>query len=608
MGLLDMFSPLITMLMFVAYAVYVVLGLVLVVVGIASLTKQLLTSFCIGLIIVGVAMMLVGAGAVYTTKESNWFFMLIILVIDLVLFLVLFSSAVTALFISVGGGDPVDYLFNTHWATVRALDGIAKQGGICYNGMDQDLEVDGQTGQWTQCGALYANDGEDISDACWDGVYGFVGNCSVLEFMMEYEGEADDNTAITESMTMWQLETVIAPFDDNYEAGLTKTDDVDYSGLGGQCTTSTATLENCQACWLECKDNYVQMTKDNMNAAAIAGVSLFFYFVCTAAFNSYCLGIENDDGDFSIEGFNKIILFVLNGLVALFGLIIVVIGVVVLASVNSDCPLEPQASCPTLSILMIVVVGSGILLVAGFVLVGAVIQMKLLIIVANLVFTVLCLALLLVATGLGLAAGVLGEASTQYDDNWEEARDNIRKTGLEEVADFCLDVDGCGSGACDDITVDTPPTCPDDSTATQCVESVNGAYCQAYCCDCSGSDCTIANDKFYCTYYQYDDNWMAILAAGAIDSAPSSGLCSEAEGTTGTCALYGEAGFADNPACCEKSQEGCIEEIEDLVEEYADTFAIVGLIVCVFMLVIIWFSYLAIRIWRGGDDDEDDDD
>merc|ERR1711988_461498 len=170
---------------------------------------------------------------------------------------------------------------------------------------------------------------------------------------------------------MWQLESTIAPFDDNYEAGLTKTDDVDYSGLGGQCTTSTATLENCQDCWLECKDNYVQITKDNMNAAAIAGVSLFFYFVVTAALNSFCLGLEdeNDDGEeeFAVTGIWSILLYVCNGLVAVLGLAIIIIGCVVLFSIRDDCPLEPQASCPTTAILLLIIVGAGIMLVGGFV-------------------------------------------------------------------------------------------------------------------------------------------------------------------------------------------------------------------------------------------------
>merc|ERR1712046_219818 len=99
----------------------------------------------------------------------------------------------------------------------------------------------------------------------------------------------------------------------------------------------------------------------------------------------------------------------------------------------------------------------------------------------------------------------------------EEARDNIRKTGLEEVADFCL------------------------------VES---------------------------------------------DS----------------CVLYGEDGF-DAQTGCEKTKDACIEEIEELVEDYASTFAIVGIAVSAFMVVIMYFSYLSIRIWRnGGDDDDDDED
>merc|ERR1711881_55788 len=222
--------------------------------------------------------------------------------------------------------------------------------------------------------------------------------------------------------------------------------------------------------------------------------------------------------EFAIGGIFGILVYVLNGIVAVLGLTLIIVGLIVLIKTNKECPLEPQASCPTTAILMIVIVGGGVFLTGALVLVGAVIKLKLLIVVSNLVFTVLCLALLLITTGVGLAAGVLGEASTQYDENWEEARDNIRLTGVDEVLDFCLNAESSAGEA-----------------------------------------------------------------------------CTEADYS------------ADNG--CEKSQDECIDEITELVEDYASTFAIVGIAVSVFMLVIMWFSYLSVRVWRSeGDDDDDDDD
>jgi hypothetical protein len=110
------------------------------------------------------------------------------------------------------------------------------------------------------------------------------------------------------------------------------------------------------------------------------------------------------------------------------------------------------------------------------------------------------------------------EDTTADDENWEEARDNIRLTGVDEVLDFCLNAESSAGEAC--------------------------------------------------TEADYD---------------------------------------ADNG--CEKSQDECIDEITELVEDYASTFAIVGIAVSVFMLVIMWFSYLSVRVWRSeGDDDDDDDD
>lgn len=464
------------MLMYVMYGVYALLGVVLIVVGIAAMTKKLMQTFCVGLIIVGVAMLFVGAGSVYVTMQKMWFVMAIIFLIDVALFLGLFSTAVTALFISVGGGDPVDYIFDKYWDDVRSYDGSLKDQGSCYLSQDTDLSVDGETGQWPQCEALYGNGDVEISETCWDAVYGYAGNCTELLELMT-AGTYDD------------------------------------SG----CDGNTMTYELCTSCSYECKSNFVDNTKANMEPAAIASLAIFFYFVITAALNSFCLHLEeeNEDGEeeFGITGIWKILVLVFNGIVALLGLVIVVVGIIVLIKTNSDCPLEPQAECPTTAILMLIIVGASVLVTAGFVIAGMFMHMQILIVVANLVFTVLCLALLLITCGVGLAAGVLGEASTQYDDNWEEARDNIRLID-EETELFCL------------------------------VDS---------------DDCTKES--------------------------------------------YGVE-------ACEKGKAACIEEIEDKVEEYASTFSIVGIVVSVFMVVIMYFTYLSIKIWRAddGDDDDDDDD
>jgi len=528
--LLDTFSPIIQMLMYVLYGVYIVLGLVLVIVGIASLSKKLLTSFCIGVIIVGVFMMLVGGGAIYVTLNSNWLLMLIILVVDLALFLVLFSTAVTALFISVGGGDPVDYLMDEYWADLRAADGYLKERGGCYLSAKNDVDVGSEDFGWASCTAFY-NDGADISEECWDEVYGYGGNCTEMAQAMQvraYNDLSQTDTDYTTVSDYWEITSATQIGDDYLTATGTLPATLPtgtFTGIAvdGSCTSTTATLELCRDCWQECKENNVELAKNNMQPAAIASLAIFFYFVITAALNSYSLGMvdEDEEGEeeFAIGGIFGILVYVLNGIVAVLGLTLIVVGLVVLIKTNKDCPLEPQASCPTTAILMIIIVGGGVFLTGALVIVGAVIKLKLLIVVANLVFTVLCLALLLITTGVGLAAGVLGEASTQYDDNWKEARDNIRKTGVDEVLDFCQNAESS-----------------------------------------TGEACTTED-------YENDDNG------------------------------------------CNKNKDECIDEITELVEEYASTFAIVGIAVSVFMLVIMWFSYLSVRVWRSeGDDDDDDDD
>jgi len=625
--LLDTFAPIIQMLMYVCYAVYVLLGLVLIIVGIASLSKKLLTSFCVGIIIVGFCMLVVGGLAIWTTMQSNWLLMLVILLVDLVLFLVLFSVAVTALFISVGGGDPVEYLFDEYWADLRAADGYAKENGLCYVSMDSDLEV--TDGNWNECRAFYGDDaaiktGDEISAECWEQVYGYGGNCTLLREQMEiidHNSWVDDVTGTDlTSGQFWQLQDMKQAnwggdsglWDDDY---LRTTSTLwswwshgvkgvqywqDTAATTGVCQETTATLEGCRACWQECKANNVQIAKDNTKPAAVASLAIFFFFVITAALNSFCLGLEeeNEDGEeeFAISGLWFILLCALNGVVVVLGLVLIIVGAVVMIKTKDDCPLEPQAECPTTAILLIILVGGGVFLTGVLVILGAVLKIKLLIVFSNLIFTVLCLVLLLITTGLGLAAGVLGEASTQYNDNWEEARDNIRKIGEEEVLDFCL-----------------KETCTQDKAPFQC----EGGE-ELFCCNSGTVGCTYGND-LYCCGDHFDINDVDFDTKAADQAVCTTNSLYSSIVDDVDCGAYGgdevhtcsTADYAANAACCEKSKDDCIDEIQDLVEDYANAFAISGLVVSVFMLVIIWFSYLSIRVWRaddGEDDDDDDDD
>jgi hypothetical protein len=523
--LLDTFGPIIQILMYVMYGVYVLLGLVLVVIGIMSLTRKLLTSFCIGIIIVGVFMMLVGALAVYCTMSQNWLIMLVVLLIDLALFLVLFSTALTALFIGVGGGDPVTYVMDELYPAARNADGPAMDNGFCYNAIDTGTDVTGVS--WTECKAYY-NAGEPISTACWEDVYAFGGNCTNLMMqttIREYNDVGSNNKLATDKY--WSVSGVNTLTDD-YIKETDSTGNDDYiaafqpSDPSSTCAAAdhTATIEGCHTCWHECKDNLTLIAKDNMYPAALASLCIFFYFVITAALNSFGLGLTDEDEDgeeeFAITGIWLILMCVLNGLVMLLGLALLIMGIIAYAS---DCPLGGGMECPQSGILGVIIVGAGVFVTGALIIAGIFLKLKLLIVVGNLVFTILCLVLLIVTTALGLAAGVLGEASTQYDENWAEARDNIRKIGRDETDDFCQE--------------------------------------ESYTATTGTVTCTTAD--------------------------------------------YAVAG-------CNKGKEECIDEIQALVEDYADRFAIVGIIISVFMIVIIWFTYLSIRIFRGGDDDDDDDD
>lgn len=53
-------------------------------------------------------------------------------------------------------------------------------------------------------------------------------------------------------------------------------------------------------------------------------------------------------------------------------------------------------------------------------------------------------------------------------------------------------------------------------------------------------------------------------------------------------------------------REECVEEIRDLVEDYTRPLGIAAIVTCVFFIGIMFFTQIAIDIWKAGGDDEDE--
>merc|ERR550514_28096 len=181
-----------------------------------------------------------------------------------------------------------------------------------------------------------------------------------------------------------------------------------------------------------------------------------------------------------------------------------------------------------------------------------------------------------------------------------DACDNLR-TGTD--CDFvCTDDDDCGAVAgcstCwwkEDVDADdaNDVTSTADNPTVMCLECAN----------------TVDTDEpqFISIAWGWDDYWKTSeVCTTNIYEAPVDdiyGICSETVTYSG-CKSYGgpETGYMDIAA------DDCKEDIREKVEDYMRPLGITALVVCVFFIGIMYFTQLAIDIWKAGGDDEDDDD
>merc|ERR1711998_608301 len=140
--------------------------------------------------------------------------------------------------------------------------------------------------------------------------------------------------------------------------------------------------------------------------------------------------------------------------------------------------------------------------------------------VNNYLLIIFAFAILLVAIIIGLGAGALAKSSTEFSDNWEDIRDEIRVGD----PDFCYTkVRAVEDGACLEL-----------DSAYYLEDQLNG---------CTEIEANV--------YYDVDE-------------------------------------------------DTCVEKVKDLVQSNMSVVGILCLSLSIFMVVIVFFTLKAIRIWHSG--------
>merc|ERR1711865_806238 len=151
--------------------------------------------------------------------------------------------------------------------------------------------------------------------------------------------------------------------------------------------------------------------------------ALFLFVVILVCLNYYMIDNCEDDGNFGVGGLVKILGLVFNGIVCLFGLITMIMGIVV------------QVGLIVLGIFFFL---CAILSLVGLLLGGF--PGKMLIRVANLIFLLFGLLLMIVGVGFAIVAGAMNDINSQYDENFAtvraqyESEDPAICANMDEVA------------------------------------------------------------------------------------------------------------------------------------------------------------------------------
>merc|ERR1711907_246337 len=183
-----------------------------------------------------------------------------------------------------------------------------------------------------------------------------------------------------------------------------------------------------------------------MGPATITVFALFLFIVILTCINLYLVDIEVDDEDgWKPEGIMKIFSLVFNGIVLLFGLIVIIAGAYMYSTLSSDnCP--EGADCTNWSVISIIIVGLAVfgtatVSIVAVAVLGGTLGCTMLR-VTNVVFLLTALLTLICGIAIAIIAGALDESNKQFEENFDTVRaqyeqkdPNVCKPGGQTLSD-----------------------------------------------------------------------------------------------------------------------------------------------------------------------------
>ena len=216
------------------------------------------------------------------------------------------------------------------------------------------------------------------------------------------------------------------------------------SQAAGNCTLikdvlGSGTKYECTNCWADWQTYKVTQIKGNMWPATIAIWALFLFVVILVCLNNVMIATDDGAPWEGVEGILKIVGFVFNGLVLLMGLLTMIGGIVAHVDLTGGCP--DGGDCSNWAVSGVITLGIFFFLIAILSVVGLVLGNaigKLLIRVADLIFVLMALLLMMMGIGFVIVAGAMDDINAKYNDNFEA----IRAQYESEQPGYCNNADG----------------------------------------------------------------------------------------------------------------------------------------------------------------------
>lgn len=285
--------------------------------------------------------------------------------------------------------------------------------------------VVGVQGQKCSCGSMPT--GNSVSGMCKDATYSSDNNC----------GHQDCGNSSYVYVIPYSCGTGDLPpppstvFKDNEE----KT-------FAGNCTLTDIHLghtvaKGCVQCWKDFELYLIDKIKANLWPVTFFAISLLVITIAAMILNAYVMetGASMEDEDDEEGESNGIPLkipgLVLAGIEALFGLLLLIFGIVANSELTDDATCAAgDVECTNFAVIMVCVMGAiffvaGIVHVVSLVLGGTIGRLMLRIV--NLIYMVMTLLLLVFTLFFALIAGAIDSINTEYDLNFAEIRKSVEK-------------------------------------------------------------------------------------------------------------------------------------------------------------------------------------